>query len=68
MEVGVGERLGPLGPERCIERLYTKRNKEYVSVIKPSGVTTTTTTTKYRAPYGVEKRHHLSLDGLRDWT
>ena len=66
MEVGVGERLGPLGPERCIERLYTKRKEKYVSVAKPSGMTTTTM--KYRAPYGVEKRHHLSLNSLRDWT
>ena len=23
--------------------------------------------TKSRAPYGVEKRHHLGLDSLRDW-
>jgi len=36
VEVGVGERLGPLGPERCIERLYTKRKEKYVSVTKPS--------------------------------
>ena len=28
MEVGVGERFGPLGPERCIERLYTKRDEK----------------------------------------
>jgi hypothetical protein len=38
VEVGVGERLGPLGPERCIERLYTERKEKYVSVIKPSGI------------------------------
>jgi hypothetical protein len=30
--------------------------------------TAMTAMTKYRAPYGVEKRHHLRLDGLRDWT
>jgi hypothetical protein len=28
VEVGVGERFGPLGPERCIERLYTKRDEK----------------------------------------
>ena len=39
MEVGVGERLGPLGPERCIERLCTKRKEKYVSVkTDPSGL------------------------------
>jgi len=67
VEVGVGDRLGPLGPERCIERLYMKMIEKYMSVAKPSRMTTTTMT-KYRVPYGVEKRHHLSLDSLRDWT
>jgi hypothetical protein len=27
VEVGVGERLGPRGPERCIERLRNKKKK-----------------------------------------
>ena len=72
MDVGVGERLGPLGPERCMERLRTKGKKtkqRYVSV-KPS-FPRLGDDDRYIvrcAPYGVEKRHDLRPDCLRDWT
>ncbi len=46
-EVGVGERFGPLGPERCIERLIHVGRTLSMSTI----------TTMYRAPYGIQKRH-----------
>jgi hypothetical protein len=51
IEVGVGERFGPLGPERCIERLI--RVGETLS--------TSTIMTMYRAPYGIQKRHRWYL-------
>jgi hypothetical protein len=50
-EVGVGERFGPLGPERCIERLI--RVGETLSM--------STIITTYRAPYGIQKRHRWYL-------
>jgi hypothetical protein len=41
VEVGVGDRFGPLGPERCIERLQSQRkatNNTYVRWSKTSQI------------------------------
>lgn len=60
VDVGVGDRLGPLGPERCIERLRSRKSDTYQQEKKPLD----TSTMLYRVPYGVEKRHHLCLGCL----
>ena len=63
-DVGVGERLGPRGPERCIERLRSsKKDTCQREKKKPLGARTTL----YRVPYRVEKRHDLGLGCLQDW-
>lgn len=51
IEVGVGERFGPLGPERCIERLIRVGKTLSTSAIMMM----------YRAPYGIQKRHRRYL-------
>jgi hypothetical protein len=68
VEVGVGERLGPLGPERCMERLRSRKKKRgHNHIDGQDSWYEHSSETMYRAPYGVKKRHHLPLDGLRDW-
>ena len=63
-EVGVGERLGPLGPERFIERLPQSQVEIRVNRKKrPFG----TRQMSYRVPYRVKKGHDLCLGYLQDW-
>lgn len=60
-EVGVGERLGPLGPERCMVRLPQSRRVSRKK--RPFG----TRQKSYRVPNRVKKGHDLCLGYLQDW-